>query len=178
MWFTPCIRLALKSLIFPPNLKLSFIVTFWICDHSVSKSCSFSKIRSRDIQWVTVVGLPTLVAGVQRLAHISSALMLDIPKSTNCGAGILMGSADRFIRQRVYISQMDLSDILSQITPVKMGGETRLLVKFWWMEVYNLLDFFKSGIADFRILSIYGITLRLQVGGVVPMGILVMLPLV
>ena len=46
------------------------------------------------------------------------------------------------------------------------------------MEVSNLLDFLKYGVADCCILSIYGITLRPQGGIEAPMEILVLIPLV
>ena len=59
-----------------------------------------------------------------------------------------------------------------------MGGTSRLLVKYLSMEVSNVLDFLKYGVADCRILSIYGLVLRPQGGEVVPMGILVAVPLV
>ena len=59
-----------------------------------------------------------------------------------------------------------------------MGDTTRLLVNYPSMEVSNLLDFLKSGVADCRISSIFGITLRPQGGEVVPMGILFPVPLV
>ena len=59
-----------------------------------------------------------------------------------------------------------------------MGGATILLVNFLSMEVSNLLDSLKSWVADCRILSICGLTLRTQVRKVVPLGILVPVPLV
>ena len=61
---------------------------------------------------------------------------------------------------------------------MKMGSATRLLVNCPSMEVSNLLDFLKYEVADFRILSIFGLTLRPQSGAVVPMGILIPVPLV
>ena len=60
-----------------------------------------------------------------------------------------------------------------------MGGVTRLLENFPSMAVSNLMDFLKYGVADYRISSIFGITLRSQCGALVvtlvPMGILVLL---
>ena len=61
---------------------------------------------------------------------------------------------------------------------MKMGGATILLVNFPSMEVSNLSDFIKYGVADFRISSILRLTLRLQCGVVVPVRILVPVPLV
>ena len=73
---------------------------------------------------------------------------------------------------------MKLLESLSHNTSVKMGGATRLLVNCPSMEVSNLLDFIKYELADFRILSIFGLALRPQGGSVVQLGILVPVPLV
>ena len=50
-----------------------------------------------------------------------------------------------------------------------MGSATRLLVNFHSMEVSNLLDLLRSGVADCLLLQIYRTTLRPQGGAVVPM---------
>ena len=89
-----------------------------------------------------------------------------------------MGSAVRFIQTRMYRFWMEQSESLSQSKSVKMGGKTILLVNCQSMEVSNLLDFLKSGVLDFCVLTIFGLTLIPQVGSVVPMGILFPLPLV
>ena len=104
--------------------------------------------------------------------------MVESQKSKNCGAGILTGSAARFVQQRVYRFWMEQSESLSQSNSVKMGGTTILLVNCQSMEVSNLLDFLKFGVVDCRVLTIFGLTLIPQVGSVVPMGILFPLPLV
>ena len=78
------------------------------------------------------------VIGVQRLARLSNALMAKIPKSNNCGAGILMGSAERFILQHMYRYQIELSESLSLITSAKLGGTT-ILSGFPYIP--NLLDY-------------------------------------
>ena len=46
------------------------------------------------------------------------------------------------------------------------------------MEVSNLLEFLKSGVADFRVSSIFGFKLRPKDGPVLPMVFLVLVPLV
>ena len=43
---------------------------------------------------------------------------------------------------------------------MKIGGKNILLGRFTYMAASNLLDFIKSGVADFRILSIYVLMLR------------------
>ena len=72
---------------------------------------------------------------------------------------------------------MELSEILSLITSVKMGGETRLLGNFSSMEAYNLLEFIKHGVAYWHTSSIFGLKLSPKGGALilslVPMGILV-----
>ena len=74
---------------------------------------------------------------------------------------------------------MELLESFPLITAVKMGGATKLLVKFPSMEVSNLLKYTRSGVADFCIFPILGITLRPYGGAVVvslvPMVILVQL---
>ena len=61
---------------------------------------------------------------------------------------------------------------------MKISVETRLLENFSSMAASNLLDFLKSGVADFHILSIFGLMLRPQCGALVwsqfIMGILVL----
>ena len=68
----------------------------------------------------------------------------------------------------MYRSWMELSESLSLITSVKMGGATRLLVNCRSMEMSNILDFLKYGVADCHILSISGLKLSPQGGAVVP----------
>ena len=57
-----------------------------------------------------------------------------------------------------------------------MGNATRSSVNCRSMEVSNLLEFIKSRVADFRILSNSGIMLRPQGWEVAPMEILVLVP--
>ena len=61
---------------------------------------------------------------------------------------------------------MELLEIFSLSKLVKMGGVTRLLVNFLSMEVSNLSESMRSGVANFHILPIFGLTLMPQ-GGVV-----------
>ena len=44
------------------------------------------------------------------------------------------------------------------------------------MTAFNLLDFLKYRVADFYILSIFGLTLRPQVGAVVVLIVLIRIP--
>ena len=119
-----------------------------------------------------------MVEGVQRLAPLSNALMEEIPEFTNFGVDILMGSDGSFIQHRVWRTRLELLDSFSRGTLVKMGGANRILVNCLSMEVSNLLDFFKYGVVDCRLLSISRLMLRPQRGAVAPMKFLVMVPLV
>ena len=80
---------------------------------------------------------------------------------------------------RAYTSRLELFDILSLNTSVKIGGATKLLVKFSSTEVSNLLESLIFREADYYLFPIPGL-LRYSAGEavlvpLVPMGILVLL---
>ena len=95
--------------------------------------------------------------------------MVESPKSTNCGAGILTGSAARFFLHRMYRYRLEQLESLSPSNSEKMGGATRLLFNCWLMEVLNLLDCMRSGEVDCCISPISWITLRPHGEEVAPM---------
>ena len=94
--------------------------------------------------------------------------MVEIYKFKNGGAGILTGSVVRFIQKRMQRYWLELLESLPPNISVKMGSTFRLLVNCRSMEVSNLLEFLKYGVADCLILSISELTLGPHGGTVFP----------
>ena len=78
----------------------------------------------------------------------------------------MMGSTMRCIPNQAYRYWLELVKSFSLIKSVKMGISNKLLVNFPSMDVSNLSESLRSGVADFRILPIFRITMRPKGGAV------------
>ena len=95
----------------------------------------------------------------------------------NFGVMGLTESVTRCIPTRALRCQLELLDFFSLNSSVKMGGKTKLLVKFPSIEVSNLLEYLIFGEVDCLLFPIPRLP-RSSVGGevlvlIVPMEILV-----
>ena len=95
--------------------------------------------------------------------------MVHIPTSTNCGVTGLTGSLVRCIHTRTFKSRMGLLEILAPNNSVKMRGATKLLVNFPSMQVSNVSEFMRFGIADCHVFPIPGILIYSAGGEVLVM---------
>ena len=126
MWSTHRNVLALKFIIFFPNLKLSFIViVIVILCINHSNRCSFTKNMIRRSPMVTICRPWIMVVGVLRPLPSSNELMVDNPRSMNCDIWVWMGSSAKFILQRLQRSPLEPLNIFSPITLLKMDVKSK-----------------------------------------------------
>ena len=160
--------LAVKFLIFVPNLKLSFIVIVIVFPcFAHSYRCSFTKNMIRRAPLGTIRRPYYSGSGVLRPLISSNALMVKNPISMNCGVWVWTGSSAKFILQHVQKSLLEPSESLKPITLLKMDAESRSSGNFtsttasifWVCKT-------KPGGVDFHLFATCWLALRPQGGKV------------